>query len=102
MHIVDKYLLKNSFYILVLANLIALILHKLQLFLHLNVVALCLDLIVFLLIRLTIYRYAGKFDKSRPAIKDLLGRYIEDDKEDRLSFHDYIKKHLAEVPPRGC
>lgn len=100
MHKVDIYLLKNSIYILLLANLIALILHKLHLFLHLNVIALGLDLIVFFLIRLTIYRYAGKFDKTRPQIKDLLGRYIEDDAEDKLSFHDYIKKHIAEVPPR--
>ena len=100
MHKVDIYLLKNSLYILILANLIALILHKLHLFLHFNVLAICLDLIVFSLIRLTIYRYAGKFGKTRPEIKNLLGRYIEDDAEDRLSFHDYIKKHIAEVPPR--
>lgn len=100
MHKVDIYLLKNSFYVLVLANLVALVLHKLQIFLHMNVIALSLDLIVLTLIKLTIHRYAGEFDKSRQEIKNLLGRYIEDDTKERVSFHDYIRNYLAEVPPR--
>jgi hypothetical protein len=100
MHKVDAYLLKNTFYILVLANLIGLILHKMNLFLWLNVIALSVNLIVLLLIKLTIHRYAGEFDKGRHEVKDFLGKYIEDDTKKKLSFHDYIKKQLEEAPQR--
>ncbi len=98
MHKVDVYLIKNAFYILVLANLIGLLLHKWNLFLQLNILALVLDLIVFSLVKLTIHRYSLKFRKTKGQVKDLLGRYIEDDSKERCSFHDYIKKHLHEVP----
>jgi hypothetical protein len=100
MHKVDVYLLKNTFYILVLGNLIALILHKLNLFMLINVIALSINLIVLLLIKLTIHRYAGEFGKTRQEVKDFLGKYIEDDTKEKLSFHDYIEKLLAGVPPR--
>ncbi len=98
MHKVDVYLVKNAFYILVLANLVGLLLHKWNLFLQLNILALVLDLIVFSLVKLTIHRYSLKFRKNREQVKNLLGRYIEDDSEERSSFHDYIKSHLHEVP----
>lgn len=100
MHKVDVYLLKNTFYILVLGNLIALILHKLNLFMLINVIALSINLIVLLLIKLTIHRYAGEFSKTRQEVKDFLGKYIEDDTKEKLSFHDYIEKLLTDVPPR--
>ena len=100
MHKVDAYLLKNSIYILVLANLIALLLYKWNLFLHLTLLALLLNLIVFALIQLTIRRYAAKFGKTREQIKNLLGRYIEDDSRQRGSFHDFIRNHLDTFPPR--
>ena len=100
MHKVDAYLLKNSIYILVLANLIALLLYKWNLFLHLTLIALALNLVVFSLIQLTIRRYAGKFGKTREQIKNLLGRYIEDDSKQGISFHDYIQNHLDTFPPR--
>lgn len=98
MHKVDAYLIKNALYILVLANLIALLLHKWNLYLHLTVLALVLDLIVFSLVKLTIHRYSLKFRKTKEQVKNLLGRYIEDDSGERSSFHDYISNHLHEVP----
>ena len=100
MHKVDLYLLKNSFYILVLANLIALLLYKWNLFLHLTLIALMLNLVVFILIRYTIRRYAGKFGKTPEQIKNLLGRYIEDENKAAPSFHEYVKNHLEAFPPR--
>ena len=100
MHKVDIYLLKNSFYILVLANLIALLLYKWNLFLNLTLIALILNLVVFILIKHTIQRYARKFGKTPEQIKNLLGRYIEDDNKAASSFHDYVKNHLEAFPPR--
>lgn len=100
MHKVDAYLLKNSLYILVLANLIALLLYKWNLFLHLTLFALLLNLVVLGLIQLTIRRYAAKFGKTREQIKNLLGRYIEDDNKQGISFHDYVRNHLDTFPPR--
>jgi len=46
---------------------------------------------MFCLIRLTVRRYAEEFGKTREAIKDLLGEYIEDDKRGKVSFNDYLK-----------
>jgi hypothetical protein len=100
MHKVDIYLLKNSFYTLVLANLIALLLYKWNLFLNLTLIALSLNLVVFILIKYTILRYARKFGKTPEQIKNLLGRYIEDDNKAVSSFHEYIKNHLEAFPPR--
>jgi ABC-type bacteriocin/lantibiotic exporter with double-glycine peptidase domain len=100
MHKVDAYLLKNSIYILVLANLVALFLYKWNLFLHLTLLALLLNLVVFILIKLTIHRYARKFGKTREQIKNLLGRYIEEDSKEKRSFHDYIKNHQEAFPAR--
>lgn len=100
MHKVDAYLLRNSIYILVLANLVALLLYKWNLFLHLTLLALILNLVVFALIKYTINRYARKFGKTREQIKNLLGRYIEEDNKAAASFHDYVKNHLDTFPPR--
>ncbi len=100
MHKVDAYLLKNSIYILVLANLVGLLLYKWNLFLQLTLLALALNLVVFILIRHTVRRYARKFGKTREQVKNLLGRYIEEDNKAASSFHDYLKNHLEAFPPR--
>ena len=95
MHKVDLYLLKNAFFIFLLANIIAYFPQHMNLFPWLNVLAFCLCLLMFFLIRLTVRRYAGDFDMPRDEVKDLLGRYIEDDKRGKVSFYDYLKKRQA-------
>ena len=95
MHKVDRYLLKNIFFIFLLANIIAYIPREMNLFPWLNALAFCLSLLMFGLIRLTVRRYAGEFGKSREEVKDLLGQYIEDDKRGKVSFNDYLKKRRA-------
>jgi hypothetical protein len=95
MHKVDLYLLKNAFFIFLLANIIAYFPREMNLFPWLNAVAFCLCLLIFFLIRLTVRRYAEDFGKSRAAVKDLLGKYIEDDKRGKVSFFDYLKQRQA-------
>ena len=92
MHKVDLYLLKNSCYIFLLANIIAYIPRGTYLFPWMNALALGLCLLMLFLIRLTVSRYADEFGKSREEVKSLLGKYIEDDKKGKLSFYDYLKK----------
>lgn len=89
MHKVNRYLIKNSVYILLLANIVALLLPGRPL-LWLNLLALALCLLMLFLIRLTVQRYAVVFGKSRDEITDLLGRYIEDERRGRKSFYDYL------------
>jgi len=100
-HKVDRYLLKNSVYIFLLANIIAYIPKGTHLFPWLNAIALAFCLLLFFLIRLTTRRYADEFGKSREEVKDFLGKYIEDDKKGKVSFYDYLKKRYAgqSVPP---
>lgn len=95
MHKVDIYLLKNFFYIFLLANIIAYVPREPYLFPWLNLVAFALCLLLFILIRLTVQRYAGEFGRPREEVKALLGEYIEDDKRRKVSFYDYLKKKLA-------
>jgi hypothetical protein len=99
MHKVDLYLLKNSFYFFLLANIIALCFPARKLFPLLNAIALGLSLLMLLLIRLTIVRYAKDFSKGREEVKTLLGEYIEDDKRGKVSFHDYMKRRQPLNPP---
>jgi hypothetical protein len=93
-HKVDLYLLKNSFYIFLLANIIAYVPREPYLFPWLNLVAFAFCLLLFVLIRLTVRRYAGEFGKAPQEVKDLLGQYIEDDKRGKVSFYDYLKRRL--------
>jgi hypothetical protein len=95
MHKVDRYLFKNTFFIFLLVNIIAYIPRELNLFPWLNAIAFCLCLLMYFLIQLTVRRYAGDFDMPRGEVKDLLGRYIEDDKRGKVSFYDYLKKLRA-------
>ena len=95
MHTVDRYLLKNALYLFLLANIIAFIPRGTAQFYWLNAGALILCLLLFGLIRLTIRRYADEFGHDRSAVKDLLGRYIEDDKRGKVSFYDYLKRSEA-------
>jgi hypothetical protein len=96
-HKVDIYLLKNSFYIFLLANIIAYVPREPYLFPWLNLVAFALCLLLFVLIRLTVKRYAAEFEKNPEEVKALLGKYIEDDKRGKISFYDYLKKRFT--PP---
>ncbi|TLM65859.1 MAG: hypothetical protein FDZ69_08250 [Deltaproteobacteria bacterium] len=98
MHTVDRYLLKNALYIVLLANIIALLPLGRHPFVWLNAAALGLCLLLLWLIRLTIRRYADTFGRSAGEVKDLLGRYIEDDRRGRGSFYDYLREPPA-VPP---
>ena len=103
MHKVDLYLLKNSCYVFLLANIIAYIPKGPYLFPWLNAIALALCLLLFFLIRLTLRRYADEFGKSRAEVKDLLGKYIEDDRKGKVSFYDYLKKRAAkQSDPSGA
>lgn len=95
MHKVDRYLLKNAFFIFLLANIIAYVPREMNLFPWLNAIAVGLCLVMFFLIRLTVRRYAEEFGKTRKQVKDLLGTYIEDDKRGKVSFNDYLKKRQA-------
>ena len=90
MHKVRKYLLKNTLYIFLLANIIALFFSGGSRFLWFNALACILCLLMYGLIRLTIQRYAAVFGKSREDIADKLGRYIEDDHRGKKSFYDYL------------
>ena len=92
MHKVDLYLVKNSLYIFLLANIIGFFPRETNLFPWLNAIALCLCLLMAFLIRLTVRRYAAEFGKPPDEVKTLLGRYIEDDKRGKLSFHDYLQR----------
>jgi len=92
MHKVDLYLLKNSLYIFLLANIIGFFPLGTNLFPWLNALAFGLCLLMLCLIRLTVRRYAGEFGKNPADVKTLLGKYIEDDKRGKLTFHDYLKK----------
>ena len=89
MHKVNRYLLKNAVYIVLLANIVALLLPGRPM-IWLNLLALLLCLLMLFLIRLTVQRYAAVFGKSRDEIADLLGRYIEDERRGRKSFYDYL------------
>ena len=97
MNKVDLYLLKNTFYFFLLANIIALCFPGSKPFPLMNALALGLSLLMLVLIRLTIVRYAKDFSKSREEVKTLLGEYIEDDKRGKVSFHDYLKRRLQPV-----
>ena len=92
MHKVDIYLLKNTCYFFILANIIPLIFTRAGLALWTNGVALLLSLLMLMLIRLTVRRYAGDFGKSPAEVKQLLAEYIEDKRRGKLTFHDYVKK----------
>jgi hypothetical protein len=94
MNKVDLYLLKTTFYFFLLANIIALCFPGSKPFPLMNALALGLSLLMLVLIRLTIVRYAKDFSKSREEVKTLLGEYIEDDKRGKVSFHDYLKRRL--------
>jgi len=96
MHKVDIYLLKNSFYFFILANIIPLIFTREGLALWTNGAALLLSLLMLVLIRLTVRRYAGDFGKSHAEVKQLLAEYIEDKRRGKLTFHDYVKKRKAQ------
>lgn len=96
MHKVDLYLLKNAFYIFLLANIVALFPREKNLFPLMNVIALGLFLLMLFLIRKTVRRYADEFGRSREDVKTLLGKYIEDDKRGKVSFHDYLLKRPAD------
>ena len=95
MHTVDRYLLKNIAYIFVLANILAFIPRGAAFFVGLNAVALAVALLLFYLIRLTVRRYAAEFAREQGEVKDLLGRYIEDEKRGKVSFHNYLKGRIA-------
>ena len=97
MNKVDLYLLKTTFYFFLLANIIALCFPGSKPFPLMNALALGLSLLMLVLIRLTIVRYAKDFSKSREEVKTLLGEYIEDDKRGKVSFHDYLKRRLQPV-----
>jgi hypothetical protein len=99
MNKVDLYLLKNSFYFFLLANIIALCFPGSKPFPLMNALALGLSLLMLFLIRLTIVRYARDFGKRRDEVKTLLGEYIEDDKRGKVSFHDYLKRRCQPLPP---
>lgn len=90
MHKVNKYLLKNTLYIFLLANIIALFFQGGGRFLWCNLVAFILCLLMYGLIRLTIQRYAAVFGKSHKDIAERLGRYIEDERRGKKSFYDYL------------
>lgn len=90
MNKVNRYLIKNSIYIFLLANIIALLFRGNSLFVWLNAVALGLCLLMSALIRLTVRRYAAVFGKSPKEVVDLLGRYIEDERRGKKSFYDYL------------
>lgn len=90
MHKVSRYLLKNTVYIFLLANIVALLLPGSRMFVWLNLLALILCGLVYGLIRLTVDRYAKVFGRSREEITDLLGRYIEDENRGKKTFHDYL------------
>lgn len=98
MHKVDLYLLKNSFYFFILANILALCFPERQLFPLLNALAMGLSLLMLALIRLTISRYARDFGRSRDEVKTRLGEYIEDDKRGKVSFYDYLKRRYPPDP----
>jgi MFS superfamily sulfate permease-like transporter len=95
MHKVDLYLLKNSVYIFLLANIIAFIPSSKLFFPLLNALALGICLLLFFLIRTTVRRYSREFGREQGEVKDLLGRYIEDDKRGKVSFYEYLRKRLA-------
>ena len=99
MNKVNLYLLKNSIYFFLLANIIALCFPGSKPFPLMNALALGLSLLMLLLIRMTIVRYAKDFSKSRDEVRALLGEYIEDDKRGKGSFHDYLKRRLPPVSP---
>ena len=99
MNKVNLYLLKNSFYFFLLANIIALCFPGSKPFPLMNALALGLSLLMLLLIRMTIVRYAKDFSKSREEVRALLGEYIEDDKRGKGSFHDYLKRRLPPESP---
>ena len=105
MHKVDIYLLKNSCYIFLLANVIAYVPRDPYLFPWLNLLALGLCLVLVTLIRLTVRRYSGEFGVDQQQVKDLLGKYIEDDKRGKISFYDYLRKRRpaapSSAPPNG-
>ena len=101
MHTVDRYLLKNTCLIFLLANIVAYLFGGDALFLWLNALALGLGLLLFCLIRLTVGRYADEFGKPRGDIKELLGRYIEDDRRGKVSFYDYLKRRVVSGTPLG-
>jgi len=90
MNKVKKYLLKNTFYIFLLANIIAVFFHSSSRFLWFNALAGILCMLMYVLIKLTIQRYAAVFGKSRGEIADMLGRYIEDERRGKKSFYDYL------------
>jgi len=90
MNKVKKYLLKNTLYIFLLANIIAAFFHGGSRFLWLNALAGILCMLMYVLIKLTIQRYAAVFGKSREEIADKLGRYIEDERRGKKSFYDYL------------
>ena len=90
MHKVNKYLLRNTLYIFLLANIIAFFFKGGGRFLWGNLVAFILCLLMYGLIRLTVQRYAAVFGKSRKEIADKLGCYIEDEHRGKKSFYDYL------------
>ena len=97
MHTVDRYLLKNAFFIFLLANIVAYIFKGMELFPWLNALALGLCLLLFSLIRLTVRRYADEFGRPRELDDDLvvaLGAYSQCFR--RL----YAVKHRLEVGDR--
>ena len=101
MHKVDVYLLKNACYFFALANIIPLIFPKANLTLWTNGVALLLSLVLLILIRLTVRRYADIFGKSRSEVKQLLADYIVDKRRGKLSFYDYLQKRRAQEAAAG-
>ncbi len=101
MNKVNVYMLKNFLYVFLLANIIALLFRGRQLFVWMNVIALVICVLVFLLIRLTVRRYAAEFQKSRDEVRDLLGQYIEDEQRGKTSFHDYLKGKGFRNAPRS-
>jgi membrane protein implicated in regulation of membrane protease activity len=96
MHKVDVYLLKNTVYFFVLANIIPLIFTVANLSFWTNGIALLLSLLMLFLIRLTVRRYAEALGKGRAEVKQLLGEYIEDKRRGKLSFYAYLKKRKAQ------
>ena len=98
MHKVNRYLIKNSVYIFLLANIFALVFSGSRMFVWMNVLALLLCIVMQFLIRLTIQRYALVFGKSRAEVADLLGRYIEDERRGKKSFYDYLMIQSMQGP----
>jgi hypothetical protein len=96
MHKVDVYLLKNTVYFFVLANIIPLIFTVSKFSFCTNGIALLLSLVILFLIRLTVRRYAEALGKGRAEVKQLLGEYIEDKRRGKLSFYAYLKKRKAQ------